>query len=38
MAGSASGLYGSGGGESSVTIKKYWLIPKLKTNSEAKPQ
>ena len=38
MAGSASRLYGSGGSESSATIKKCWLIPKLKTNSEAKPQ
>jgi hypothetical protein len=38
MAGSASGLYGSGGGESSATLKKCLLIPKLKMDSEAKSQ
>jgi hypothetical protein len=38
MVGSALGLFGSGGGGSSAAIKKCWLVPKLKTNSEAKSQ
>jgi hypothetical protein len=38
MAGSASGSYGSGGGERSAVIKKKLLNSKPKTNTEAKIQ